>query len=216
MLTLYVPLHETSLISKKERWTATGTNYPVNANCKDLCISLWGSWHWSLMRIRPADPIWPFCNFQLQSWATMFLFVCFWQQMLHCMFPPAGIFPCVYTDVHTSNVLRTEYVYRWESGKSLRASLARKVVATILRGRLSTSFSPWKWKYGSPLQCIDNSPPFTAQNLSSTLCPHKFWVLTKHVSLAACRNVFLWCQEKSLWHTQMFRETWLTFLADFA
>lgn len=74
--TLYVPLHETSLTSKKERWTATGTNYPVNANCKDLCISLWGSWHWSLMRIRPADPIWPFCNFQLQSWATTFLFVC--------------------------------------------------------------------------------------------------------------------------------------------
>lgn len=117
--------------------------------------------------------------------------------MLHCMFPPAGIFPCVYTDVHTSNVLRTEYVYRWESGKSLRASLARKVVATLLRGRLSTSLSPWKWKYGSPLQCIDNSPPFTAQNLSSSLYSHKFWILTKHVSLAACRNVFLWCQEKA-------------------
>lgn len=58
LLSLYVPSHKPSL-SQNERETTLGTNYP------DLCIFLWSSWYWSLLQSKPADPIWPFCNYQL-------------------------------------------------------------------------------------------------------------------------------------------------------
>lgn len=74
------------------------------------------------------------------------------------------------------------------------------------KGRCVPSLSPCKLKHSPPTNAMSTHLPLTAQKLTCASHLHQCWVSTKHISLAARRNVFFMTWGRTLWHTHMFRE----------